>query len=496
MNTPDRYVKARQLVSSVKRRHWLQYSAHRNVVGMSYGRREAHGERTDEPALVVYVIKKVPERFLTPAGTLPRRIFLGGDSVEVDVVETGPLYPHSFTARERPTTHGISIAHIDVTAGTLGAIVIDNTDRAQVLLSNNHVLANRNLATLGDVIVQPGPIDGGMNPADRIGTLRRFVMLNGSGNRVDAAIALPDKLSEVSDAVHNNLIGVANADHPAIGLLFAGSCNRTFLNPIADVLAQLNCSMPNGAAAIASVDIGDSVEKVGRTTEYTTSTVKEIDASVSIDYSDARDGSDMRSFDGQITTAWMSDPGDSGSLVYRGGNGGDESHCECGTSSAAASMLGVSLRAETAMAKDVRDKFLRQTKIGRWAIDLFYRNEEEFLKRFRATTISGDDKDFARKSFARFGDDARKAFVAGVQSDQRVNEQHLREARQALKRAQAYMLPAEVEASKELFALVNEHAKGRSAADLLALLNDDRLFERVKGIAAKVPTLKSPDDCC
>jgi len=352
------------------------------------------------------------------------------------------------------------------------------------------------LAALGDVIVQPGPADGGSDPADRIGTLRRFVMLGASGNRVDAAIALPDKPSEITDLVHNSIIATANAEHPAVGLLYAGGCNRTFINPIADVLSQLNCSMPNGPSAIASVEIGTNVEKVGRTTEYTSSTVKEIDASVTIDYSDARDGSDLRTFDGQIATAWMSDPGDSGSLVYRGGNGGDESHCWCGTSSAASSVLGANVRTETAMAKDVRDKFLRQTKIGRWAVDLFYRNEEDVLRRFRATDIADGDKAFARKNFDKFGDEARRAFIAGVQSDQRLTEQHLREARGALKRAQAYMEDSEVEASKEIFALVNEHAMGRSPAELLALLNDDKLFERLKSILAKVPTLKSPDDCC
>jgi hypothetical protein len=190
----------------------------------------------------------------------------------------------------------------------------------------------------------------------------------------------------------------------------------------------------------------------------------------------------------------MSDPGDSGSLVYRGGNGGDESHCDCGLASAASSVVGVPLRTETAMAKDVRDKFLRQTKIGRWAVDLFYANEERFLARFRDTAVAADDKAYARNLYEKFGDEAKRAFLAGVQSDQRVTEQHLREARQALKRAQAYMVSAEVDASKELMALANEHVKGRSAHDLLALLNDETLLERLKGIVAKVPTIKTRDD--
>lgn len=494
-SSDDRYVKARQLVSTLVKQNWPRYRDHRNVVGLAYGRREAHGERTDEPAMVVYVIRKIPERFLAPGGMLPRRMFVGGDSVEVDIVETGPLTIHSFTARERPTTHGISIAHFNVTAGTLGCVLIDNTDGAQVILSNNHVLANKNLASIGDAIVQPGPFDGGMNPADRIGTLRRFVNVNATGNRVDCAIAIPDKASDVSDAVHNNIITTANRDHPAIGLLFAGGCNRTVLNPITDVLSQLNCSMPAGATAVATVDVGDNVEKVGRTSEYTSSTVKEVDVTTQIDYSDARDGSDLRSFDGQIATAWMSDPGDSGSLVYRGGKGGDESHCSCGTTSAGEALLGVPLRTESAMAKDVRDKFLRQTKIGHWAVDLFYRNEEHFLERFRATTIKDDDREHAHKLFVKFGDDARRAFIDGLATDQKVTEQHLREARQSLERAIAYMTPAEVEAAKHLFQIASERTKGRGPRELLAMLNDEELFEQVKRIVAKVPSVKTKDDC-
>ncbi|MEC2864095.1 hypothetical protein P9Y72_13915, partial [Bacillus cereus] len=36
-------------------------------------------------------------------------------------------------------------------------------------------LANSNNANIGDPILQPGPIDGGSDPADRIATLSRFI---------------------------------------------------------------------------------------------------------------------------------------------------------------------------------------------------------------------------------------------------------------------------------------------------------------------------------
>jgi len=68
---------------------------------------------------------------------------------------------------------GISIAHEDVTAGTLGWYC-EKDDRLLVL-SNNHVLANENKGDKGDPILQPGPHDGGQKPEDVCGELFDFV---------------------------------------------------------------------------------------------------------------------------------------------------------------------------------------------------------------------------------------------------------------------------------------------------------------------------------
>jgi hypothetical protein len=59
-------------------------------------------------------------------------------------------------------------------------------------LSNNHVYANENNASIGDNVLQPGTYDGGVDPADAIGTLHDFEPIDFSGayNDMDAAIAL------------------------------------------------------------------------------------------------------------------------------------------------------------------------------------------------------------------------------------------------------------------------------------------------------------------
>ena len=92
--------------------------------------------------------------------------------------------------KNRPLQIGGSIGHFSTTAGTLGCFVTDRTSGNELILSNNHVLANENNANRGDAIVQPGPLDGGRRPRDTIGELQRFARLKRRGNTIDAATAL------------------------------------------------------------------------------------------------------------------------------------------------------------------------------------------------------------------------------------------------------------------------------------------------------------------
>src|SRR3989449_5628334 len=93
--------------------------------------------------------------------------------------------------RIRPPPPGFSVGPARIPAGTIGARVRDALGRVYIL-SNNHVLANSNGASIGDPEYQPGPYDGGTS-ADQIATLTDFQVIsfasNGS-NTIDAAIAL------------------------------------------------------------------------------------------------------------------------------------------------------------------------------------------------------------------------------------------------------------------------------------------------------------------
>ena len=92
--------------------------------------------------------------------------------------------------RHRPLQIGVSVGHVKVTAGTLGAFVRKRGTDTVCILSNNHVLANENRARAGDAVLQPGAFDGGVAPADIVTALAGMVRMKKKGaNVIDAAIA-------------------------------------------------------------------------------------------------------------------------------------------------------------------------------------------------------------------------------------------------------------------------------------------------------------------
>jgi hypothetical protein len=207
------------------------------------------------------------------------------DGVPVSRVVTGHFeLRQDRTARARPAPIGFSVGHPNITAGTLGARVTDGTN--VYVLSNNHVIANSNNASIGDPILQPGAFDGGSQPGDVIGTLYDFQPISfSSNNQMDAAIAI--------------------------------------VNP-----NDVSGSAPPGAAygapstQIQSASVGMEVQKYGRTTGHTIGTVAETNVTVSVCF--ATRGpfcSQSATFVGQftITDGTFSAGGDSGSLIVTTG---------------------------------------------------------------------------------------------------------------------------------------------------------------------------------
>lgn len=203
------------------------------------------------------------------------------DLLPVSVVYTGEIQslsqttvvaPLAFTNRVRPVNGGSSVGNCRYnSAGTFGSVVRlkgDTTNR--YFLSNWHVLVGGS-GRIGDPLLQPGRLDGGVCSRDRIGVLH-WHLLDGE---FDAALGRSD---------------MPWANFVAHGFRCYSSYNATPQNPT------------NGAA----------VTKCGRTTEQTSGTIRSTNATARV----SGYPSGVRTFRNQIETTSMASPGDSGSITF------------------------------------------------------------------------------------------------------------------------------------------------------------------------------------
>ena len=256
-----------------------------NIIGTGVGKREIDG--IEKSAIIVFVEKKLtPDDVISKysaADLIPEEI----EGIPTKIIEVGKVVKQGFQNKVRPLQPGYSIGHGSITAGTLGGFFKDK-DGDIVALTNNHVAANENRASIGDVIYQPGPMDsprgscnfsGWTQPAENLpcfGTLKRFVPLNRANNLHDSAII---KIHQ--SYIDSNLINTA---YPSINKPMNG---------------------------IGSASINAAVQKFGRTTGHTTGTVIADHASFTIgyDFGSAR-------FNDCVVLSGMSSGGDSGSIIF------------------------------------------------------------------------------------------------------------------------------------------------------------------------------------
>ena len=192
---------------------------------------------------------------------------------------------------------------VDCCSGTLGALVKDEGGR-EYLLSNNHVLARSDHASVGDTIVQPGLIDNNCTPnGDGPGTvpiaaLTAWLPLRSVQTNADAAIA-----QIASHTVDTSGSILELGTHQPDGSLSA---------------APPGISSTSGKGENATLQL--HVAKSGRTTGLTCGKVTALDLDVSVDY--YRDCAETRpyvtkTFTSQIGVSGdrFSDAGDSGALI-------------------------------------------------------------------------------------------------------------------------------------------------------------------------------------
>jgi hypothetical protein len=308
-----------------------------NVVGVASGIKWREGEPTGEQAVLVLVSHKaakdelrkedlvpakvgevktdvleigfpIAQQFRPITPTRPGQQARGtqpGSQAEIDGVPVPMLEEGEYTAfaealmlarRVRPAEAGYSVGHYKITAGTIATCVYDvlpggttgspplhgvGIPPKYYVLSNNHVLANTNDANVGDPILQPGPYDGGVDPADRIATLSRWI-----------PITLEPPMPR---GLHRNLVDAAVAQ-----------------GQFHDVDREIYwIGYVRGWRRKANIAVGNLVQKTGRTTNFTTGRITAINATIDVGYGGGR----VARFLDQIVTTNISAGGDSGSLV-------------------------------------------------------------------------------------------------------------------------------------------------------------------------------------
>jgi len=272
-------------------------SGRANVVGLAEGIKWKKGQPTGEPALLVLVTQKLEKDQLAERDLVPAKLA----DMQTDVLTVGAIFAGcgpvtlALAGRMRPARGGYSVGHKNITAGTIATAVYDLLPGGKVsppkhgagipskfyLLSNNHVLADSNAGAPGDAVLQPGPYDGGTDPADRIASLSRFIPVT---------FEPPTALSR-----HHNLVDCALAEAS-----------------FSDIDRQIFWNGPvRGWRRKADVQVGLAVKKTGRTTHFTVGRITGVNGTIDVNYS----GDRTARFKEQIILTPMSAGGDSGSLV-------------------------------------------------------------------------------------------------------------------------------------------------------------------------------------
>jgi hypothetical protein len=176
-------------------------------------------------------------------------------------------------------------------SGTLGSLVTRNPGPAFYVLSNNHVLARRDQAALGEHITQPGLVDTNCTAGTEVATLSQFIKLRTGTHPADAAIA---------QIVTNKV----DTTGPILQL-------GTVSGGLADPAPPANTTI---APAVAM-----PVAKSGRTSGLSCSTIAATNVSVTVGYETGCNGGTQFNvnYTNQIDIESVSfgAPGDSGSLI-------------------------------------------------------------------------------------------------------------------------------------------------------------------------------------
>jgi len=383
-----------------------------NVTGAAVGYRRRGGKVTDEPVVTVMVRKKRRPGLVSRRRMIPVEIDVDGTLCPTDVVQARAVlmnangWPAALPEKYRGLRWGSGVSNFsdaEPDAGTLSAIVRDNTDSTIGILAANHVIADNNSAPREDPIYQPAVLDRTEEQTaeeTQIGRLKRWVRITGGATAVDAAIAQVEagvRAQREYSGVELKAPGIRseNPSYPetrkAIGMVVAGDgFGNVWLTSMNTTLRELNVTLlPEGSNVETSApSAGSTLEKVGRTTAYTASVVHATGQSITVDVP----GVGEVLYTGLIKTQWLAWQGDSGAMVIR--KGGSELADEplvresrarierlirevfdtCEILPAIQFAFNVPITEDAELSDDVRDRFMAQSETGRLLITLCYLN--------------------------------------------------------------------------------------------------------------------------
>ncbi len=296
----------REVLKSVRQ----DYMGKANVVATGIGYKVTNGKVTDNLSIICSVESKKSKKLLSTSELIPQSV----DSIPIDINPSGAIYAFQDPKlRYRPASGGVSIGHYQITAGTFGCTV--KKDGKRYILSNNHVLANSNDADVGDDILQPGPHDGGSRPADVIAKLHDFVPIawdsggngGGGGSTCPIANTAASILNGMAAATgRKSRLKAVIENAPGQNLVDCAIAEPNDENDIKDDILQIG-----NISGIADATLGMSLQKFGRTTEYKTGIVLQIDVTSKVSYGTGK----TATFVDQLMAGNMSAGGDSGSAV-------------------------------------------------------------------------------------------------------------------------------------------------------------------------------------
>lgn len=276
MTSPDDNAPNLPSVSQIERERLKDLE---NVNGTGYGPRIKDGKRTDELVLIVHVETKKPVSELDSDEIVPKSV----EGVPTDVQESGvPTFDDTpseasedsngdgsgdgFEAtpsgegsplreeRIRVVPGGVSVGGLDTTSGSGSSLMLDASNNP-VILTNNHVIARDDgTSPVGDPLVQPGPLYGGGDPDDTIGTVAEASGASTTGTNIsDSAV-----ISVSAESVSTANFGIPKA---------AGEWwSPLFTQRIYQISARTGIVSGNVTAVDVSATIGDGS---GNTYDYT-----------------------------------------------------------------------------------------------------------------------------------------------------------------------------------------------------------------------------------